>query len=242
MMFNDIEEKRARLGMGSALYSTYFSTDGKYQFLVPTVETPFIGSDVAEVEIKVSSASTATKINGVETLNTAETNIYMHRDCARLLEKLNGKTIDLLSMVGDFIGYKYSAAITYTPSNATMDDAWQGTLKLTPKTKPVYVDNCHEIVKPTAFFTNNIEAVVELETTTGEHELIIETRPEDATISVLSEDQTIATATYSDGKVTITGKAKGSTVITIKTSKTGYASWETTVLVIVPETITSSGE
>ena len=234
-LFNDAQETRARLGMGSALYSNYFNEDGKFQFLIPTVETPFIGSDVAEVEIKVSSSSVVTKINGVETLNAAETNVYMHRDCLRLLEKLNGKDIELISMAGDFTGFRYSAAVSYTPSNAAMDDAWQGTIKLTPKTKPVYVENCYELIIPTAFFESNIDSVIELETTTGTFSQDIEMKQEGATFTAEVDKSAIATAQVSSNKLTITGKAKGSAIVTLKSSLEGYASWETTILVIVPE-------
>lgn len=237
-LFNEMEETRARLGAGSALYSDFFSTDDKFQLLVPTVETPFIGKDVAEIEVKVSSSSTVTKINGVETLNAVETNVYMHRDCARLLEKLDGKTIEIISMAGDMSGYRYSAAVTYTPSNATMDDAWQGTIKLTPKTKPTYVDNCYPLIKPTALFKSAIEPVVYLDTTTSTYELDIEMKPTDATFTATSEAEAVATAAVSGSKLTITGKKEGSTMITLKSNKEGYASWETTILVIVPATAT----
>ena len=237
-MFNDVSEKRGRLGKGSGLYTNHFNQDGLFSLLMPTVETPFIGSDVAEVEIKVSSASTVTKIAGVETLNTAETTAYMHRDCIRLLETLNGKTIDLISMGGDFTGYRCSATLTYTPSNATLDDAWQGTIKLTPKTKPVYIDNCYPLIKPTAMFEGAIEAVIELETTSGTYNVEIQTKYEGTTIEATSEDTAVATATIANNKLTITGKEEGSTVVNLKTVKDGYASWETTILVIVPKAST----
>ena len=202
--------------------------------MIPTVETPFIGSDVAEVEIKVSSSSVVTKINGVETLNAAETNVYMHRDCLRLLEKLNGKDIELISMAGDFTGFRYTATVSYTPSNAAMDDAWQGTIKLTPKTKPVYVENCYELIVPTAFFESNIDSVIELATTTGTFTQDIKMKNEDATFTAESAKTSVATAQASSSKLTITGVAAGSTVVTLKSSLEGYASWETTILVIVP--------
>lgn len=239
-VWNDMQETRARLGAGSALYSTFFNKEGKYQLLCPTVETPFIGSDVAEVEIKVSSSATVGKINGVETLNAAETSVYMHRDIIKLLEEISGKTIDLLSMAGDFTGYKYTGVITYTPSNATTDDAWQGTIKITPKTKPVFVENCYPLVIPTAHFTSGIEAFVELASTTGTYEATIETKPTDATVEAKSNDTKIATVVVTGKKVTITGVSGGSAIVTLETKKDGYASWKTSILVIVPKN-TSNG-
>lgn len=234
-VYNDMQETRARLGAGSALYSDFFNNSGKFQLLCPTVETPFIGSDVAEVEIKVSSSSTVGKINGVETLNAGETNVYMHRDIIKLLEKINGKLINLISMAGDFTGFKYTGVITYTPSNSTTDDAWQGTIKITPKTKPVFIENCYPLIVPTAHFASAIDAVIELTKTTGTYEFNVDTKPEKASITADSDNKSIATATVSEKKVTITGVAEGSTIVTLKTSLEGYASWETSILVIVPK-------
>lgn len=236
-VFNDNQEIRARLGMGSALYSNHFNKDGKFQFLIPTQETPFIGSEVGEVEIKVSCSSVVTKINGVETLNAAETGVYMHRDCIELLEELNGKTIELISMAGDFTGYRYSGSITYTPSNATMDDAWQGTIKITPKTKPEYVANCKPLLIPTVFFTTSIEPVVELDTTTGTFEQTIELSKEGATFKATSDSVETATVKVEGSKLTITGVKEGSTIIRLETSLEGHAPWKTTILVDVPKTL-----
>lgn len=233
-LFNDNQEIRARLGMGSALYSNFFNEEGKFQFLIPTSETPFIGSDVSEVEIKVSCSSVVTKIAGVETLNAAEATVYMHRDCMNLLEQLNGKTIEIISMSGDFTGFRYSAVVSYTPNNAAMDDAWQGQLKLTPKTKPVYIENCYDLIIPTAFFDSNIDPFIQLDSTTGTYKIDVTLKNEGATFEATSKDQTIATATVEGNSLTITGVKAGSTIITLTTKLDGYASWTTSILVIVP--------
>ena len=56
-----------------------------------------------------------------------------------------------------------------------------------------------------------------------------------ATFTAEVDKSAIATAQVSSNKLTITGKAKGSAIVTLKSSLEGYASWETTILVIVPE-------
>ena len=40
-LYNEVEEKRARLGNG-ALYTSHFNEDGKFSMLIPTGEIPFI--------------------------------------------------------------------------------------------------------------------------------------------------------------------------------------------------------
>lgn len=231
-LWNDFQESKARTGKGSGIYTDYFRTDGKFALLLPTVDTPFITSEIGEIEVKVSSSSTVTKIEGTETLNAAETTVYMHRDNIRLLEKVNGKTINIIAMAGDFTGYKSSVTVSYSPNSAAMDDAWQGTIKLTPVTKPEFVDNCYPQVIPTAHFASAIPALLELKVGV-KHEFTVETKPTTASITVASGSATTATATAEEGKVSIEAKAEGSCVVTYKTNLDGYAEWETTTLVIV---------
>lgn len=232
MTWNSVQENKARIGKGSGIYTDYFRNDNKFSLLIPTVETPFIGREVGEVEIKVSSADTVTKIEGVETLNAAETTVYMHRDTIRKLEKVNRKTINIISLSGDFTGYKSAVTVSYTPNSATLDDAWQGTIKLTPVSAPEYIDNCFPLLIPTAHFIGTVPTPVELETTKT-LSFSVDTKPAEATVTAVSENTAIATATVADGIVTITGVKAGSTVVTLKTELEGYEGWETTSIVIV---------
>lgn len=234
-VFNEFNENRARLGAGSGLYTDYFQNDGKYALLAPLIDTPFISSDIGEVEIKVASAASITKIEGVETLNAAEAGIYMHRDVIELLEKVNGKTLNLISMAGDGSGYKYTGTISYTPTNAEMDTAWQGTIKITPVTKPQFDSKIIRLIKPSNPFASSIPAMVTLESTTGTYVIDnIETKIAESTIKAKSDDEATATAAISDKKLTITGVKAGYAVIYLTTKKEGYAEWTTSVLVNVP--------
>ena len=230
-VWNDFQETKARSGAGSGLYR---KVNGKYQLLLPTIETPFVTTETSDIEIKVSTSSVVTKLDGIETLQNAETTFYVHRDTINVLEEINGQTLDLMSVGSDFVGYKYSGIIKYTPSNSNTDDAWEGTLTIIPKSKPTYVENAFSLLRPTAHFASAIDGVV----TVGvgkKYEISITTNPSDATVSVTSDttgDKT-ATATISDGTLTITGVASGSRIVTLTSAKTDYASWTTTVLVIV---------
>lgn len=237
--WNSVQENKARIGKGSGIYTDYFRNDGKFALLIPTVETPFIGREIGEVEIKVSSADTVTKVEGVETLNAAETTVYMHRDTIRKLEKVNRKTINIISLAGDFTGYKSAVTVSYTPSNATLDDAWQGTIKLTPVSAPEYIDNCFPLLIQTAHFVGAIPSPIGMdgELTVGEaHTFTVNTKPTSATVKATSEDTSIATVSVANDIVTITGVKAGATVIKLETELEGYQSWETTVAVIVTAT------
>lgn len=234
-VFNNTPETRGRKGAGSGIYTPHFQTDGLYALLAPFIKVPFIKKSVGDIEFKVASSDTITKGQGVTTLEAVEADIYLHRDSMILLEGLDGKTIPLLNMLGDFTGYKYDGTISYTPGDVEMDSAVQATVKITPVTNPEFVENCRPMLKPTAQFKTAITDVVELATTTGKFEQAIEMKQSGATFTATSDDVTVATVTATDNKLVITGVKEGSTIIRLVSALEGHASWKTTILVIVPK-------
>ena len=95
--------------------------------------------------------------------------------------------------------------------------------------------DCRSELKDTVAITSNIDDNVELKGT-GSQVVAVATDPSDATITVTSDKSSVATVSaFADGKFTITGVAKGYAMVTIKASKLGMASWETTMAVEVTE-------
>lgn len=228
-------EDRARLGSGSGLYIKDDSLGGKYRLLIPTTSVPFTSRETGEVEIKVVTSDVVGKIKGVDTLNSSETEFYLHRDTIEALEKVNGTEQNVLFLLSDFSGYRQAATITYTPSSAEMDGAITGTLKLTPKTELVYEANCLPLLIKTCSFQSVIPAYVELNTTTAEYTLDVVCKFAGATVTVKSSNAEVCTATVSGNKVTIKGVAEGSTLVRLTSNLDGYAPWNTSILVVVPK-------
>ena len=69
---------------------------------------------------------------------------------------------------------------------------------------------------------------------TGTIDVMIETSV-GATVTATSKAPSIATATYTDGKLTITGVAAGNTLIQLETSATNEATSYRTIAVTVEE-------
>ena len=224
-------ENRARVGKGSGLYCKD-SNDGKYALLLPLIEVPFIKETLNTIEIKVASSDTVNKIEGTTTLEEAEAPIYLHRDVLRILENINGKVLHLLSKSGDETGFTFDGSISYTPDSAKMDEAWQGTIKITPNTKPIYVDDVYGLCKPTAKFAGGIPSNVVLAKEANET-YTVTCVPSDATVTATTSATGVVTATVENGAVKLVGVAQGSAVVLLKASKEGYASWETTIHVVV---------
>ena len=151
-----------------------------------------------------------------------------------MLEEIKGKEQEFMSVLSDFSTYRYTATMTYTANSSEMDAAMTGTLTITPKTKPTFVSNALKDMIPTLSFASEIPAVVELETTTGTYTQDIVLKNSEGTISATSADQAIASAQAAGNNITITGKAEGSTVVTVTSELEGWASWKTTILVVVP--------
>lgn len=241
-LFNLMNENRASLGAGSGIYTTFdcttgtYRANGKYALLIPTIELPFISSETDTVEVRVVTSNEVTQLAGATTYQSAEANCYMHRDSIKMLEMINGKTLPMLLMKNDFSAQRVSCTVTYSMENASQENPHEGTITLTPVSAPEFVENAYPLVIPTAHFTGTIETVVHVNKTAIVDPIVV--KYEGTTVSATSDDSTVASVqatANADGsyKLNITGVKKGSTLIRLKTSKTDYASWQTSILVIV---------
>lgn len=227
------QESRARLSSGSGIYILDKKLS-KFKLLIPTTQVPFVTQEAAEVEVKVVTSDTIGKLSGISTLNAGTADFYLHRDSISSLEKISGTEQEFMSVLSDFSAYRYTATMTYTPNSSEMDAAMTGTLTVTPKTQPTFVPNALKDMIPTLSFASEIPAVVELKTTTETYTQDIELKNSSGTITANAEGSAVVTAQVTGKKLTIAGKNAGSTVVTLKSELEGWASWETTILVIVP--------
>lgn len=229
------DELKAMVGKGSGLYALD-PDDGLYSLLIPLIEVPVPSKTVNSVEIKVACSAKVGKIESTSTVDDAEAPFYVHRDTIRILESVNGKMLHLMAVMGDYTGFKFDGTISYSSDNVVMDDAVQGSITIVPATEPEFVNDVYPLIKPTAKFVGAIPATVELATTTGTEKVSYSVWPSDATVSAVSDTQGVATVQASNGTATITGVAQGSAIIDLTVSKDGYASWKTSIHVIVPPT------
>lgn len=223
-------------GMGACL--CYRNESGKYSVLVLTETTPAFASTPEAIEVKYTTSDTTTKIEGMKTLEDKEFEFLAHRDSINRLEKLKGEELELLRVNADLTGERVNGILSYTLNDAQNGEAQKGNIKITPTDYFGYVENVLPLVQATVTFKKNLDWKCELATTNGTYTKDIELNIPEGTCTATVKDPAIATATMADNKLTITGKAEGSTVVTIKASCEGYASWESTILVIVPKAST----
>ena len=235
MDFNSIEDRALSEHRGSGLFMK--KANGKYSLLLPVEGTGENGSTPAQLDKTAIGNRQATSVEGRQENPQKTLPFFLHRDNIKILESIKGQSHEFLRLLPDFTGFKYSGTVTYKANNTDVGGLEQGEMTITPTTADEYVENCYDLVEDTALITNSISEVVEVTTTgTGNTASInVVTNPADATVSVSSETSAIASASYttSTGTVTITGASAGSTIVTIKVEKTGYASFERSVFVIV---------
>lgn len=229
-MFNSIEDRALSEHRGSALLMK--KSNGKYSILLPVEGTGENGSTPAQLDKTAIGNSQATSVEGRQENPQKTLPFYTHRDNINILEKYKGTNQEFLRLLPDFTGFKYSGNISYMANNTDIGGLEQGQITITPTSKDEYVENCYDLIEDTVVITNSIDEVVYVEGT-EEQVVNVSTNPADATITAKSEAEATATATYSEGKVTIKGVATGTTIVTINATKTGYAAFDRTILVVV---------
>lgn len=229
-VFNSPEDRALSEHRGSGLLMK--KANGKYSVLLPIEGTGENGSAPAQLDKTAIGNSQASSVEGRTENPQKQMPFFAHRDNINILEEIKGENHEFLRLLPDFTGFKYSGTVNYMLNNTDVGSLEQGQLTITPNTKDEYVENCYDIVEDTVIFKNSIDEVVYIEGK-GSKAITLSTEPGDADVSVVSGTTGVATATISDKVVTITGVANGTSIVTLTASKTNYASFKRTILVIV---------
>lgn len=238
-MFNSIEDRALSEHRGSALLIK--KTNGKYSILIPLEGTGENGSTPAQLEKTAIGNKQASSVEGRKENPQKTMPFYWHRDNVAILEKYKGEKHDFLRLFPDFTGIKYSGKLDYMANNTDVGSLEQGQMTITPETSDEFVENCYALVEDTVVFTNAIDEVITLSATSSATNhtkaYALTTDPSGATFTVTSDTTGTATVALGTGDnanvATITAVAAGSAIIKFTASKTGYASFDRTILVVV---------
>lgn len=234
-MFNSIEDRALSEHRGSALLMK--KANGKYSIILPVTGTGENGATPAQLDKTAIGNKQQTSVEGRQENPQKTIPFFTHRDNINVLEAIKGETHDFLRLLPDFTGFNYSGQVSYMVNNTDVGSLEQGQITITPTTSDEYVENCYDLVEDTVVFTSAIDEVVELASSgDGSTKTIsLSTNPSDASISANSDAGTIANATYtaSTNSITISAVSAGSAIITLTASKSGYASFKRTILVLV---------
>lgn len=230
MDFNSVEDRALSEHRGSALLMK--KANGKYSILLPIEGTGENGSAPNQLDKTAIGNRQATSVEGRTENPQKQMPFFAHRDNINILEEIKGENHEFLRLLPDFTGFKYSGTINYMLNNTDVGSLEQGQITITPTSSDEYVEDCYNLVEDTVVFTNSIDEVVTIEGT-GTKEITMSTNPADATIAAVSGTTGTATASVSGKTLTITGVAAGTSIVTLTASKSGYASFKRTILVVV---------
>lgn len=196
-------------------------TDGKFFLLVPTTTLPATKGAPATVDKTVLTDGSMTQVEGLQSNDQKTYTFNYHRDNIRQLKKYKGKKLTFIERNPDNTGERFIGTLAYGRADVSVNGIVQGNIFITVESADDDpIDDVRDLIKPTAIITNALEDVNL--TGTGSVVVPIETS-EGATVAVASASTSIATATYADGKLTVTGVAAGTTFINLTVSKIGEA-------------------
>jgi hypothetical protein len=230
MEFNSPEDRALSEHLGSGLLIK--KANGKYSIFLPIEGTGENGSAPAQLDKTAIGNRQATSVEGRTENPQKQMPFFAHRDNINILEEVKGENHEFLRLLPDFTGFKYSGTVNYMINNTDVGSLEQGQITITPTSSDEYVEDCYDLVEDTVVFTNSIDEVVTIEGT-GTKTITLSTNPGDATVAAVSATTGTATATISGKTLTITGVAAGTSIVTLTATKTGYASFKRTILVIV---------
>ena len=230
MDFNSVEDRALSEHRGSALLMK--KANGKYSILLPIEGTGENGSAPNQLDKTAIGNRQATSVEGRTENPQKQMPFFAHRDNINILEDIKGENHEFLRLLPDFTGFKYSGTINYMLNNTDVGSLEQGQITITPTSSDEYVENCYGLIEDTVVFTNSIDEVVTL-TGTASKAINLSPNPADATLAATSSTTGVATASIANKVLTITGVATGTSIITITASKTNYATFTRTILVIV---------
>lgn len=218
------------ISAGSGIY-VFDDTLNKYVLLIPTSDMPAGAGAPDTIDNPILTVSRNGQVEGKQTVDQKEYTFNWNRDNVRRLNKYVGKQCKFLERDGmEYTGNIFIGTLAFDKDAFADNEIMNGNLFITVNEDQGFVDDIRDLYALTAIIKSPLPHL-KLSGTTPVVE-VVEATP-NATITVESETPSVATATYADGKVTVTGVANGSAIIKLTCSATGEATSERTQMVDV---------
>lgn len=235
-------ENRGQNAYGSAILVKKQDAE-KYSLLIASETVPAVFGSQGSFEFNLVNSKVIGRVPDKISLDDKEVEFLLHRDNVHRLENLKDKVLDFLYFTPDFMGWHFTGMISNRPNDATAE-ILRGTYTITPMsadTKPIM--DARSLIMETIAITDVVEDKVAVPTGTTGVSIPVVCDVEGFTIEVVVEDgatnttstkftATAGQVTGNKGTVTIVGSTATATdyaIAYITVSKSGYASWTTTV-------------
>lgn len=235
MLVKNIDDTRAMTDIGSAIFVKR-AGESKYSLWLAVTNIPATGSAPDQVETTVTTSRKKTYTFGRQDNPQKECTFMAHRDNFEILSADYNKQLDFLQVNPDGTGWAFRGYVSFYQDEVSVGSNLTGKAVITvTSSEETPRTNVSDIIMETVTFASVVPADVAItaEGTGNTYTIKPVTDPSDATVTVASSATSVATATISEGTITITGVATGSTIVTLTASKTGLATSKTHILVTV---------
>lgn len=235
MSFNEYKEHNVRAGLGTA-FCIMKPNETKYHIVAAVESMPAVFGSPENITFSSTTNMAVTNVQGKNTTENVTVNIPYNLDNIALMDEIVGTKCKFAYIdLEDFSGQEFVATPSYHMAEVGTASIKTIVLDLTVEdAKQKITDDLYDLFQDTISFESTIPGNIVLEGT-GKAEFIISTTPTSANVNVESSATGVATASFTSGKLTITGVKAGSTIVTIKAvdSTNAYASNSRRIKVIV---------
>lgn len=229
--YDKIDDTRAQNGIGTQL-NIWDDKLKKFKLLMPLETVPSVIGSTNTVEVDLLTSSMITKIEGKKSVDDKDVTFLWHRDNLRRLREIEGKQCKFLVSYPDFTGWGFEGKISYKPDDASSDKL-TGTFTIVANAvDEKETEDVRDMLVKTCFITSVVPSYVEL-SGSGSVDIALSSNVSGATFEAKSNSASVATASISSNKLTITGVAKGNAIVEVTSSSSDKASWTTTIAVTV---------
>lgn len=228
----NVDDLRAAQDIGAAIFIKR-PEDTLYHLWLPVTDMPATGSAPATADATTTTSRVNVQTAARKSIDQKEFTFFAHRDNFRTIAKDYNQQRDFLQINPDGTGWKFSGQVSmYQDSTSVNNNMTAKAVITVSSAEELPRENVLDIIQDTVTFSNSLPATLII-SGTGKETISVSTDPTDATVTVESSATTVATAAIADGVLTVTGVKKGSSIVTIKASKSDLYAGETTILVIV---------
>ena len=229
--FFKYEENRALSGYKSAWLVKLQGND-KFSLVGLTETVPYVFGDKENFEFDILQSPTKGQVEGKDSIESQDIEVLHHRDNAYRYGKLEGQTLEFMSINSEFVGYTFKGTLAYKPTNAEAD-VNRATVTITPvSAQKTPILNARPYIMDTLCIEGVVPETVKVNDTVD-----LAVKQSSAIVSV-----TAKTITGTDNKETeatsveVSIEGSKATFLTeglyaLTVSAEGFASWTTTVYV-----------
>ena len=229
----NIDDLRAMTDIGAAIFVKRGGAT-KYSLWLATTNIPATGSAPEQVETTVNTSRKKTYTYGRQDNPQKECTFMAHRNNFEILKGDYNKQLDFLQVNPDGTGWKFTGFVSFYQDEVSVGSNLTGQAVITVSTsEELPVNNVCDVIEETVTFVSAVPAMVEIKGTTKTETINVVTDPADATITVESDTESVATVQATGNSITITSVAAGTALIKATAKKDDCADGVTYILVKV---------